>query len=334
MNLKKERKKIDVVIPLLNEEGIVDELVSRLKKATENLAYNFEFILVDDGSNDSTLTKLISQQSADKRIKLIRLSRNWGQQCAYNAGLDEVSGDAAILMDGDLEDPPELIAQMIQKWEEGYEVVYTVKKSRKRNFLYTLMFKIFYVLLTFTSGIKIDQNSGMFSLLGAKALSQLKKCKEKNKYYVGLRYLVGFKQTKISYHRSKRFHGKPKQSFKRLFNYALNAFFSFSFFPIRILTFFGFLLLVNLTLFSIILVFANLTNTELWILGPLRDVPGWTSIIIAILFVLAMQTIFIGVLGEYIARIYDEVRNRPYYVVEDVYESVYQSKDGEPASKI
>ena len=207
--------KIDVVVPLQNEEGSVEELISRLQRVVQGINYNFEFIIVDDGSKDGTLQKLLALQSTDHRIKLIQLSRNWGQQNAYNAGIDHATGDAVVLMDGDLEDPPEIIPEMIKKWEEGYHVVCTVKKSRQRNLFYKFMFNLFYKLLRLFSDVPVDQNAGMFSLIDKKALGEVRKCLEKNKYYVGLRSYVGFKHAQILYHRGQRFAGKPKQSFKK-----------------------------------------------------------------------------------------------------------------------
>ena len=312
--------KIDVVVPLQNEEGSVEELISRLQRVVQGINYNFEFIIVDDGSKDGTLQKLLALQSTDHRIKLIQLSRNWGQQNAYNAGIDHATGDAVVLMDGDLEDPPEIIPEMIKKWEEGYHVVCTVKKSRQRNLFYKFMFNLFYKLLRLFSDVPVDQNAGMFSLIDKKALGEVRKCLEKNKYYVGLRSYVGFKHAQILYHRGQRFAGKPKQSFKKLLNYASNGLFSFSFLPIRLLTSFGFVLMLALFLMSTILVVGYFLDLNLWFVGPLKAVPGWTSIILVIFFVLAIQIIFMGILGEYIARIFDEVRNRPYYIVEKVYE--------------
>ena len=318
--LPKKCVKIDVVVPLQNEEGSVDELISRLQRVVQGINYNFEFIIVDDGSKDGTLQKLLDLQSTDHRIKLIQLSRNWGQQNAYNAGIDHATGDAVVLMDGDLEDPPEIIPEMIKKWEEGYHVVCTVKKSRQRNLFYKFMFNLFYKLLRLFSDVPVDQNAGMFSLIDKKALGEVRKCLEKNKYYVGLRSYVGFKHAQILYHRGQRFAGKPKQSFKKLLNYASNGLFSFSFLPIRLLTTFGFVLMLALFLMSTIMVAGYFLDLNLWFLGPLKAVPGWTSIILVVFFVLAIQIVFMGVLGEYIARIFDEVRNRPYYIVEKVYE--------------
>ena len=314
-------KNIDVVIPIFNEEEIVEELVLRLQKATQKLNYNFKFIIVDDGSNDRTLEKLLAIQTVEPKLEIIKLSRNWGHQNAYNAGIDRSTAHALILMDGDLEDPPELFPQFIEEWEKGNEVVYAVKDSRQRTTPERFMFSLFYKLLQRFSEVSVEQQAGMFSLMDRKVTNALKKCSEKNKYYVGLRFFMGFKQSKIHYHREKRFSGTPKQTFKRLLNYGLNAFFSFSFLPIRLLTYLGFFILVAISFISLVFFIGKATNIPFLFFEQLRNLPGWTSIILAIFFVLGVQIIFLGVLGEYIARIFDEVRERPYYIVDQIYET-------------
>jgi polyisoprenyl-phosphate glycosyltransferase len=314
-------KEIDIVVPFFNEEGIVKELVSRLQSVTKHLNYKFKFIMIDDGSKDATLSNLLSFQNIEPRLEVVKLSRNWGHQNAYNAGLDRSSGDALILMDGDLEDPPEVIPEMIKKWEEGYNVVYSVKRSRQRNFFYRFIFNSFYKVYQFFSDVAVDHSAGMFSLIDKKVVTKIRSFKEKNRYYVGLRFFVGFNQVKIIYDRGKRFTGKPKQSFRKLLNYGLNAIFSFSFLPIRSVTYFGFFILLFISLCSALLVLSYFTDSGFWFFARLKDVPGWTSIVLLLFFVLGTQTIFIGILGEYIARIFDEVRNRPYYIIDEVYES-------------
>jgi polyisoprenyl-phosphate glycosyltransferase len=310
-------KKISVVIPVYNEEHIIEELITRLQKATDPLAYQFEFVIVDDGSQDGTLDRLLSiQHGGESRLKIIKLSRNWGHQNAFNAGLDHAEGNAVILMDGDLEDPPELIPELVKKWEGGFDVIYTVKESRQESRLKKALFSLFYIMMSHISDITVDRQAGMFSLVDEKAVAELRRCNERNKYYVGLRDFIGFAQTSVSYRRDKRFSGKPKQTFKRLFNYALNAFFSFSFLPIRFLTFFGFLIVVVISVLTVILILLKLGA-----FGALVtiDPPGWTSMVLVMFFILGVQIIFMGILGEYVARIFDEVRSRPYYIVENIY---------------
>lgn len=202
-------------------------MIKRLQGATKNLNYHFSFILVDDGSNDRTLEKLISITKHEPRLKVLKLSRNWGHQNAYNAGIDHSEGDALILMDGDLEDPPEIIKTFLDKWENGFDVVFGVKQSRHRDLLGKFFFFLFYIIISVLPNVPIDQNVGMFSLLDKKVVDEVKKCSERNKFYVGLRAFAGFKQVGVNYHREKRFAGKPKQTFSKLVSYALNAFFLF-----------------------------------------------------------------------------------------------------------
>lgn len=310
-------KKVGVIAPVYNEEGIIEELMHRVSKSVESLPYNFEFIFVDDGSTDNTLNLLLGIQKKECRLKIIKLSRNWGYQNAFNAGLDYVDADAAILMDGDLEDPPELIKLFLGKWEEGFDIVFAVKEKRHETKFKRLLFSLFYSLMERFSNVHIDRQSGTFSLLDKKVVSELKKFKEKYKYYVGLRAFVGFKRTQISYCRERRHAGKPKQTLGRLINYGLDALFSFSFLPIRLLTYFGFFILAIITIFSFLLIYIKMFKVTV---NFFYDIPGWTSIILVAFFILGIQIIFLGVIGEYIVRIFDEVRNRPYYIVESVFE--------------
>ena len=232
-------------------------------------------------------------------------------------------------MDGDLEDPPELFPEFLKKWEEGNEVVYAVKYSRKRNIFAKLMFSLFYKLLTRFSEVNVDEQAGMFSLVDKKVVNELKKCSEKGKFYVGLRFFMGFKQTRIKYHREKRFAGTPKQTFRRLVNYALNAFFSFSFLPIRLLTYLGLFLLFTIFVVGFVFILASTTDFSNWIFEELRAAPhGWVSLVLAIFFVLGVQVVFLGILGEYIARVFDEVRNRPYYVIDQIF-NVSEKPEGD-----
>lgn len=316
-------KKVSIVVPVYNEENLLSELISRLQKATGDLPYDFEFILIDDGSRDNTLFKLLQIQKDEPRLEILKLSRNWGHQNAYNAGLDHATGNAVIFMDGDLEDPPELIKDFVKKWEEGFDVVYALKETRQENRIKKIMFSVFYDILQRISEVSIDKQAGMFSLMDEKVVRELVKFKERNKYYVGLRFLVGFNQTSIPYRREKRFAGTPKQTFRKLTHYALNGFFSFSFLPIRLLTYSGMFILCIIGFLSIALIIMKLFASHLWFY---RDLPGWTSMVLAFLFLFGIQITFLGIIGEYIARIFDEVRNRPYYIVEAVFTPSDQTK--------
>lgn len=314
-------KSVSIVIPIFNEELIVDELVSRIQKVVRELNFEFEFVCVDDGSKDKTLARLLDLQSKEPRLKIVKLSRNWGHQNAVNAGLDHATGDAVILMDGDLEDPPELLPQFLVKWQEGYDVVYGVKKSREGTIFKKILFWMFYKILIFVSDEKVVEHAGIFSLLDRKVVQQLRRFPERNKYYAGLRFLVGFNQVEITYNREQRFAGNPKQTFKKLRSDAVNAFFSLSFLPIRLLTYFGLFLMAGIFMVSAFIIILKVFDIQFWIL---RSLPGWTSLALIGFFILAIQIIFLGIIGEYIARIFDEVRQRPYYIVETVYPTAFK----------
>lgn len=309
-------KKVSIVTPLYNEEKIVDELISRFQNSTKELNYEFEFVMVDDGSSDKTLMKLLSHKENESRLKIIKLSRNWGFQSAYNAGLDYAEGDAVVFIDGDLQDPPELIQLLLKKWEEGFNVVYSVKAERKESWIKQFLINIFYKLIKRFSNVDIDKQAGMFSLVDRRAADELRNCREKNKFYVGLRSFVGLRQAKVIYKRSERFAGAPRQSYRSLISYALNAFFSFSFLPIRLLTYLGIAILVFSTSTAFLLISLHFFKANFWLVNVDKLRLG-TILLIIILG--SIQIIFLGIIGEYIARIYDEVRNRPYYIVEKVY---------------
>lgn len=308
-------KRIDIVVPVFNEADIIDALYSRISAAIQPLRYAFNLIFVDDGSVDHTCRKLEKIQEKDSSVTILKLSRNWGQQSAYNAGIDYADADAVVLMDGDLEDPPEIIPRMINEWEQGNEVVYAVKTRRKDPLLKKVLIRMFYKGMEWFANVSVDNQSGMFSLIDRKALNSLKICKERHKYYVGLRSFVGFKQKRIDYEREKRYANDPRQTFRKLINYALDAFFAFSFFPIRLLTYFGAMVIFCIVIMTFVLSINKLFGLHFILIAAL---PGWTTLVMLICFILGVQIIFMGILGEYIVRIFDEVRDRPYYVVSEV----------------
>jgi len=309
-------KKISIIIPVFNEEKTIPELYSRIVKSADALPYEFKFMFVEDGSTDGTLGLLLDYQKKDSRIAVIKLTRNWGYQNSLNAGLDYAEADAVIMMDGDLEDPPETIGHLLNKWNEGFDIVEAVKEARYVSPLKRAVFSIFYRLMERFSNVRVARQSGVFSLIDRRALSQLKLLKEKNKYYSGLRAFIGFRRTQILYRRQKRYAGRPKQTLRKLVNYALDAFFSFSFFPVRVLTYLGLMILLVIISLSILLVIIKIFAISLPFTCAL---PSWMPLVLLILFVSGVQILFMGILGEYIARIFDEVRNRPYYLVDSVY---------------
>jgi len=309
--------KVCIVIPVLNEELVVEEMHRRLRRVSESIACELEFVFVDDGSTDSTLDRLLTCQGQDPRLTVIKLSRNWGQQSAYNAGLDYArEADAVILLDGDLEDPPELIPRLVEAWTNGADVVFTLKRRRVQSFARRILTEVYYRALNATSEVKLERQAGLFSLLDRKVVQELRRFPERNKSYPNLRSFVGFRQACIEYERAPRFAGEPRQTLRKLMRDGLNAIFSFSYLPMRALTVLGFSMVVLFALLSVFVLFMRVSGLEFWIF---RQIPGWTSAILLILLVSSLQFVFLGLIGEYIARIFDEVRQRPYYIVEAVF---------------
>lgn len=298
-----------IIIPIFNEELTLPELHARLTKVASQLDAPFEVILVDDGSKDRSYELLRGINAKDSRFKVIRLSRNFGHQVAISAGMDLAQGDAVLLMDGDLQDPPELLPQMIQHWKEGYQVVYTVKKSRKENPLKRLAFKTFYRVLHALSSIDIPMDAGNFSLLDRRVVQILHDMPERNRYISGMRAWTGFKQIAVYYDRDPRFAGKPQMSFRRLIHLALDGIFSFSNAPLRLAIYLG-LFTATVSFMGGLYVLYSKLFTD-------KAILGWASTIISILFMGGMILLTLGVIGEYISRIYEEVKNRPLYIIQE-----------------
>lgn len=298
-----------IVIPIYNEERTLPVLRSRLIEATVSLDDQFEVILIDDGSKDNSfdLMKQIHQQ--DGRFKILRLSRNFGHQIAISAGMDVAQGDAIILMDGDLQDPPELLPQMIAKWKEGYQVVFTTKTSRKENPLKRFAFKSFYRILHALSSIQIPMDAGNFSLLDRKVVEVLKHIPERHRYISGLRAWVGFKQIGIEYDRGARFAGEPQMSLGRLISLALDGIFSFSNIPLRVAVYIGFIS-ASISFSGGLFVIYEKIFTD-------KAILGWASTIVTITFLGGLTLMTLGIIGEYIGRIYDEVKQRPLYIISE-----------------
>jgi len=299
-----------IVIPIYNEEKILGELFERLAAVTAALDAPYEVLLVDDGSRDRSFEIMTGLHRRDQRFKAIRLSRNFGHQVAITAGMAMASGDAVLLMDGDLQDPPELIHEMIARWKEGNEVVYTVKRSRKENPLKRLAFRSFYRVLHALSTIDIPMDAGNFSLLDRRVVDILKQMPERNRYISGMRAWTGFRQTAVMYDRDPRFAGKPQMSLRRLIQLALDGIFSFSNVPLRLAVYVGLLTAAAAFAGGLVVIYARIFTD--------KAILGWASTILSILFVGGMILLTLGVIGEYISRIYEEVKNRPLYVIRDL----------------
>lgn len=307
---------ISVVIPIFNEEDVLDELHRRLLGTLEEIDRPWEIVYVDDGGRDRSLEMLKDLRRDDPRIVVVELSRNWGHQPALSAGLAVARGEAVILMDGDLQDPPEVIPRLIAAWELGAKVVVAERAKRAETGWRRLLFPLFYRILGFLSDYPIPLNAGIFGLLDRQAVDAVNRLSESNRYLPGLRAWIGFPTSVVRYERASRAAGEPKQTLFRLVRYALDAVFSFSYKPLRLSLVLGFFTAVFAALYGMTLLIARLLN-----LGMFGQpvIPGYTSTIVSILFLGGVQLICVGLLGEYVGRVYDEVKRRPLYLIHQIH---------------
>jgi glycosyltransferase involved in cell wall biosynthesis len=301
---------IAVVIPVYNEEPVLPELFRRLAAVFDReSACAWSAILVNDGSRDQTTALITEQHARDPRFKLVELSRNFGFQSALAAGLAAAAtADAVVTMDADLQDPPELIPQLAAAWRGGAEVVRAVRRTRSETGLRRVAFDLFHKIFGVLSDFPIEPNSGTFGLLGSAAVQSFNHLSERNRYFPGLRAWVGFSRADVYYDRQERAAGQPQQTFRRLVRYALDGVFSFSYLPLRLLTYTG--LFIALLGFAVGLFFVVRR-----LLGIEIAQTGFTTLVTLLLFLGGVQLIGIGVLGEYLGRVYDEVKRRPSYII-------------------
>ena len=319
MNKKEQKKILSIVSPVYNEAENLDEFYSRVINATDNLNLEIEIIYINDGSQDSTIDIITKQRQIDNRITIIDLSRNFGKEIALTAGLDYSSGDAVIVIDADLQDPPELIPKLVEKWREGYDVVNAKRIKRKgESLLKKVMSYIYYRLLFYLSDINVPRDTGDFRLLNKNALDALLKLREKHRYMKGLFVWVGFKQKEIEYEREARFKGKTKWGFFSLFNLAFDGLTSFSIMPLLLASTIGLLAALIGFFYGAVIVFKTLFFHE--------PVAGFTSLVVLITFFGGIQLLSIGIIGEYIGRIFNETKNRPLYVVKNIQGSIFLDK--------
>lgn len=303
---------ISLVTPLFNEEKLIPQLIETLISCLKEITENFEIICVDDGSSDSTLNLLLKEKSKDERIKIIELSRNFGHQAAYTAGLNNAKGDYLIMIDGDLQDPPSLLKEMYQKLtSENLDIVYGKRSRRNENYTKKLSIRLFHLLFNKLSNISAPENVGNFSMMNRKALNAFLMMKEKNRYLPGLRYFIGFKHGYVEYNRPDREIGEAKMSFTKLIKLAFDAIFSFSKIPLKFSLIIGAIGVLFSFLGAGIVIYKKISGVA---------ITGWTSMMLSLFFLGSVQLFFLGILGEYIYRIYTEVQNRPIYIIKQIHD--------------
>jgi glycosyltransferase involved in cell wall biosynthesis len=299
------------VSPIHDEEGSLPELHRRLAALMDTLDGESEMILVDDGSRDASYPVMLGLSHTDPRVKVVRLSRNFGHQLAISAGIDFAGGDAVIVMDGDLQHPPEVVPEFIERWQDGYEVVYGVRRESAEGWMKRKATHAHYALLSRLSDVPVPAGAGDFRLLDRSAVEALKAMREHNRYVRGMVSWVGFNQIGVPYDVPPRFAGKSKYTARRLMGLAGAGITSLSNVPLKLALRVGYVVAALSIAFGISAVVAKLAN--------LFNVPGWTSIVVVTSFVGGVQLILIGVLGEYLALVYDEVRSRPLYLVRNLH---------------
>lgn len=313
---------ISLVVPVYNEEPLVHRLHAEIVASLQVLDMDWQVIYVDDGSRDRSLELLREVQKQDPRVTVVELSRNWGHQAALTAGLSLAKGDAVVLMDGDLQDPPRIIPDLVAAWRKGAQVVIAERRSRAECGPRRWLFDLFYKVLGFLSDFPIPLNAGIFGLLDQQAVDAVNQLAETNRYLPGLRAWVGFRTAVVTYDRADRVAGETKQSFWKLLRYGLDAIFSFSYKPLRLSLVSGLLTAGFALFYGIFLLICRLLNTGMF--GrPVVD--GYTTTIVSVLFLGGVQLICAGILGEYIGRIYDEVKRRPLFLIRKVHHGVSRS---------
>lgn len=307
---------LSVIIPCFNEEEVVLATYRRLCEVLGGRKFRLQLIFVDDGSRDGTAAILEQLAASDPRIRVVAFARNFGHQSAVSAGIAHADGDAAVIIDADLQDPPEVILAMIDKWRDGFDVVYGVRTKRKEAIWKRVCYIAFYRILNKLASIDTPLDAGDFSLIDRQVLAQVSRLPEKNRFFRGLRAWVGFRQIGIPYERQARAAGATKYSFRKLVTLASDGIFNFSTVPLTIVFYLGFLMsLISLTAFITV---ALLRIFDIPVFGlHIKDVQGFASTLLTILLIGGVQLISTGILGEYIGRIYQEVKARPPYIVRE-----------------
>ncbi|MBN2549142.1 MAG: glycosyltransferase family 2 protein [Anaerolineales bacterium] len=301
---------ITLVAPNYNESASLPEFYRRVREVMEKLGESWELVLVDDGSTDGTTEMIRELGKQDPHVRPVIFARNFGHQIAVTAGLDYSRGQAVVIMDADLQDPPEVIPDLVAKWREGYEIVYAVRTEREGETWFKLFTaRLFYRLIYRITDVDIPMDTGDFRLLDRKAVAVLNSMREKHRFLRGMSVWVGFRQVGVSYKRAARFAGETKYPLKKMIKFASDAITGFSYFPLQLATYLGFLA-AGLSILAIpVVIFTRLAGMQAFL--------GQATTLIAVLFLGGVQLISLGILGEYIGRLYDEVRDRPLYIVRE-----------------
>jgi len=300
-----------IVAPCYNEEGNLQELYRRITEVMDKTGESWELVLINDGSRDHTIDLMKEIHAQDNRVHYIDFARNFGHQIAVTAGMDYAQGKAVVLIDSDLQDPPELIWDMIEKWKEGYKVIYAVRAERKGETWFKIWTaKIFYRLIYNITDIQIPLDTGDFRLMDRKVVDAMKHMPERHRFIRGMTSWVGFKQTGVTYTRSERFAGETNYPFRKMLHFAITAITGFSHVPLQIATYLGFFIAVLSTVAALGVIIARFMD-------PGSFFAGQATTLVMVLFLGGVQLISLGIIGEYLGRIYDEVKGRPMYVVNE-----------------
>lgn len=315
-----KKKKISILIPAYNEQEVLTALYIRLGKLADDTPdYDFEFLFINDGSRDRTLEIIKGYASKDSRVAYVNLSRNFGKEIAMAAGIDHVTGDSTVIIDADLQDPPELIPKMIKYWEDGYDDVYARRTSRAgESWLKKATSEAFYRILQKSTTIPIQRDTGDFRLLDKRCVEALRQFRESQRYTKGMFSWVGYKKKEILYDRDPRAAGETKWNYRKLVNFAIDGITSFTTAPLRFSSLMGIIISLAAFVYIIYLVVRTI------IFGP--DLAGYPSMMAVILFLGGVQLISIGIIGEYVGRIFNETKHRPLYFVEEYHEAAKSTK--------
>jgi polyisoprenyl-phosphate glycosyltransferase len=310
------RPVLSVVVPLYNEAGNVAALLERIGAVLERLRpdYDSEIVLVNDGSTDGTAAAVRSAMERQRHVVLVNLSRNFGHQLAATAGIELAAGDAVVLMDGDLQDPPELVEAFVRKWRQGYDVVYAVRRTRQGESAFKIFTaRAFYRIIKRLTKIEIPLDAGDFRLMSRRVVDALRRSPERHRFLRGMVSWVGFNQTAIEYDRDVRHAGTTKYPLTKMIRFAMDGITSFSDIPLRFASYLGFAVSAIAFVYALVII-----GFKLFSLKPPAYTPGWASTIVAVLFLGGVQLMSLGILGEYLGRVYDEVKGRPLYLISEI----------------